>query len=941
MALQPGEGEGRPAVPLETSRLGSADITRPVAGALALMVVGLVWLTLPRLDPALRRNVTYAALGLAGLAGSLGCLVGARRLAGAERLAWACIGGVVGLNAGGTLVAGVQRSTATDGTDASAIMNLSSAVGLPLALTASASLMSVYLRGGRLRIALDALLVAAGAFYIAWLAGLGQLASGAQVHTAGDQVQLLLGPVADIAYLLIVVSLALHAARRERRALTLLALGIAYATGGDMGAAYVQLGTTDIVPLPFDALWLAAYVLVGAAGLAATPASRTARPHARAAERNGLLPSFVVAAAAAAAAIALAVGHTIDEPLLWDTTFMVLLLAARQAISLHENFILTADLERRSDELRSSELQYRGLLENNSDVIAVIDAVGIVSYMSESVRGMLDREPSEFRGLALADLVHAEDKATVEARLGGFAGRHSQQAPLEFRLQHSDGDWHDIEAVPNNLLDDTSVNGIVLSARDVSDRREYEDQLRHQALHDPLTGLANRALLRERLEHSLTRCARNGESVAVLFIDLDDFKVINDNHGHGVGDVLLRSVATRIRGVLRAMDTAARLGGDEFAILLEGGVDDHTAALVAQRVLDAIDKPVGVGDVEIQVAASIGVSIGNAADTADNLLRMADVAMYRVKAAGKRDFSIFHASMDLLAIARLQFEVDIEEAMREDQLVVHYQPLIDLGSGSILGTEALVRWQHPSRGLLPPSEFIELAEETGQIIDIGRCVLLTSCRQTERWRAELDLPELTVAVNISSRHFRGADLLADVTRTLEETRLPAECLVLEVTESALLDDLHESRRQMMAIKKLGVRFALDDFGTGYSSLGYLRELPVDILKIDRSFVTDLGKGERPSEFIRAITTLARSLELHTVAEGIEQARQLRLLRTLGVDSAQGFFFARPCDADAVEAVLRRRSLSVGPSGAEVRVTTGARKTRVEESAEAVPAERES
>jgi diguanylate cyclase (GGDEF)-like protein/PAS domain S-box-containing protein len=582
---------------------------------------------------------------------------------------------------------------------------------------------------------------------------------------------------------------------------------------------------------------------------------------------------------------------------------MLAALALRQSIALQENRRLAQGLRDQADILRASEARFRSLVQNSSDSIIVLDAMGLITYVSPTADMILGHPHAELIGAPLVSLVHPEDQHSIQEHLISTDTAERGWAAIQFRTNDSSGQWRYLEVIPTNLLDDPNVHGIVLNTRDITDRRNLEEQLHHQTLHDPLTGLANRALLRDRVERALLHGRAGANQVALLFVDLDDFKDVNDTLGHGIGDRLLAEVGKRIGESLRSTDTAARLGGDEFAVLLEHGVNQEEAVKVASRILETIREPMEIDGTPLTAGASIGIALGDSRHNTEDLLRRADVAMYQAKNVGKGSFAIFDDSMDLMVVARLQFEMEMHRALTEDELVAFYQPIVNVTSGRIEGVEALVRWQHPTRGMLPPSEFVDLAEETGQIVALGNVMLLQACAKAASW-VDIKGRGPYVSVNISSRHFQSRTLVGDVSFALQTTGLPGERLVIEVTESALLDNVHESMKQMENLREMNVRIALDDFGTGYSSLGYLRELPVDILKIDRSFVIDLGVSEQPVEFLRAIHALSSSLHLSTIAEGVEDASQLGLLQDLGIERIQGYLFSRPVTADAFTELLK-------------------------------------
>lgn len=544
-------------------------------------------------------------------------------------------------------------------------------------------------------------------------------------------------------------------------------------------------------------------------------------------------------------------------------------------------------------------------------VIARVDDDGALRpvFVGGAMQRLLGISGESFRSRAEAELVHPDDAAALAAALAEAKAKPGAVSDVELRMLHAAGHWVWVRMRAKNLTEHPDVSGVVLTYQDVSQARqvqlELERRLVFQARHDPLTGLPNRRMLVERLDEVLDRVHTVGARSSLLICDLDNFKVVNDGLGHEHGDKLLVAVGTRLRVALRPNDLVARLGGDEFVVLLDELDTVDQAALLAQRALDALAEPVELAGQRVPVTASVGVvHLRPDHERADDVIRDADVAMYHAKASGKGRVTVFEAGMRDKAWERHDLEQALRVAIRRGELHLLYQPKLSTRDGALLGFEALVRWEHPDRGLIGPGEFIPLAEESGLIVPLGRWVFREACRQLGAWRDELPRArEVSVAVNLSGPELHSDELVSELEQVLAETGVPAESLELEVTESVAMSNPAAVASALGALKALGVRVALDDFGTGYSSLAYLRKLPVDVLKIDRAFVKGLGTDIEDAEIIRFLVSLAKTLGLSTVAEGVETQAQHAQLRLLGVDALQGYLLGRPMRAEAAAELL--------------------------------------
>ncbi|MGO9488067.1 MAG: EAL domain-containing protein [Solirubrobacteraceae bacterium] len=572
---------------------------------------------------------------------------------------------------------------------------------------------------------------------------------------------------------------------------------------------------------------------------------------------------------------------------------------------------------------RRSEERLSALIKNSSDVVCIVGADLRLRYVSPSMRLTLGHDPQAMTGQELLEVVHPDDSARVRALLAAIAAQPGGQPSLvEFRVGHRrHGSWRDVEALACNLLDEEAVEGIVLNIRDISERKAFQDELEHQAFHDTLTGLPNRALFRNRVEHALVSRRREHQPVAVLCLDIDDFKLVNDSLGHAAGDRVLQEVGRRLGDCMRPVDTAARLGGDEFAILVRDAETELHSIEIASRVMTALKAGIPLDGRDVKLAISVGIAFSDqhmvSSRDADELLRNADAAMYMAKENGKDSYQLFDPEIHARAMARLELKAELQRALEAGEFTLRYQPIMDLARGDMAGMEALARWEHPEHGTLAPAEFVPLLEETGLIVPVGRQILAEACSWAALMQRECPRePPLSMAVNVSARQLQQPDFVAEVAEVLGQSAIVPSSLTLELTESVMMQDMEVSLMRLEALRRLGVKLAIDDFGTGYSSLNYVRELPVDILKIDRSFLADTNP--QVEQMTASIVELARIFKLKAVAEGVENVEQLDRLKGMRCDFGQGFHFAQPLTGPEVLAMAAGRAAHApfGRGGAE-------------------------
>jgi diguanylate cyclase (GGDEF)-like protein/PAS domain S-box-containing protein len=749
---------------------------------------------------------------------------------------------------------------------------------------------------------LDALIITTGVGLLAWVYLLAPYIEITELEPLARTVSMAY-PVMDVLVVAVAARLALSGGPRPP-AYWLLLGSLVSLLIADSLYGLAQLEGTYEIGAPLDVGWLLLYVCLGAAAL--HPSMRALSEPAEVTDTARLSRTRLAAllAAALVAPAVLFVQTALGDPV--DGRVIALAAAALFGLTMLRMRSMAGRVAAQSE--RERLLHRLGAIIDSSPVAIVeLDRGGLVRLWNPAAERMY--------GWLSDDVLGRKHPAALEpgwpAPRPVDRGRGQAIANVALRQHRSDGTPIDVEMSTAPLRSPTGEPAGVMSvAVDVTERVRLAGQLRHQAFHDPLTNLANRALLQDRLEHALARMDRNGGLAAVLLLDVDAFKTVNDTLGHRIGDQLLSATADRLGGSLRPNDTVARFGGDEFVVLVEdvAGLDDGVD--VAERLIAGLATPIHVAGRDIQVRVSIGIVLAGPGAQPDDVLRDADVAMYRAKADGGDSFRVFDPSMGAAVVERAALEDDLRHALERDELRLRYQPIVDLASGQIVGLEALVRWEHPTRGLLAPGSFIPLAEESGLIVAIGTWVLRRACEQTRHWQATIPgCEQLGISVNVSAVQLAQPDLADEVARILHITGFETRLLTLELTEHLLVTNIDTTGTALAELDAMGVLLAIDDFGTGYSSLSYLGNLPVDILKIDKAFVDDVATTPEAEALARAVVTLASTFGLATVAEGIECPEQIERLRELGCDRGQGYYFAKPLDDQQIATLLRSRQLA--------------------------------
>jgi diguanylate cyclase (GGDEF)-like protein/PAS domain S-box-containing protein len=760
----------------------------------------------------------------------------------------------------------------------------------------------------------DAMIVTIGLALLSWVFLISPYASDATLHL-GTKLVSMAYPLGDILLLGVAVRMVVGGGQRDS-AYRMMVSAIAAVLVTDSIYAWIQLHGSYKPGDPLDVGWILYYVLFGAAGL------HPSMQHVAnaVAEKVKITRERIIGVSAAAliAPVVEMVKNSTqgdsDSIVIGAATIVMFGLVVARMIGLLRAQETAATRERglRETVLRNvSEVRLGALVEHSSEMILLLAFDTTVEYASPAVRQVLGYEVSEFIGRRFVDNVAERDLTLVQSALRRVPTRTAAPSEVfEFRIRHRDGRLLHTECQFTNLLAHVAVGAIVVNLRDVTERKRIEEQLIHQAFHDPMTGLANRPLFRDRVVHALSRRGNANRCLAVLFLDLDDFKVINDTFGHDAGDSVLQTISARLLSALRESDTAARLGGDEFAVLLEDVANETAVSAIVAELLRVISAPMWLDGKEVSVDCSIGIAVVHSSGSArqaiavDELLRNADAAMYQAKTTDGSAFRHFRPGMQENVVAQLALRADLKAAIAANEMTLVYQPIFDLELDEITGYEALLRWEHPVRGSVSPATFIPVAEDSGLIVPLAHWVLERACDDAVAFQKDDPGPHKRVmSINVSAQQLARTELVAEVRSALRSSGLDPHCLMLEITESVLISDVRLAIERLSALRKLGIRIALDDFGTGYSSLSYIHQLPIDVLKIDKQFIDSVDCDDRESRLTAAIIGLARTLDLRCVAEGIERPSQHERLKELGCDYGQGVLLAHPMSSDALQDLL--------------------------------------
>jgi diguanylate cyclase (GGDEF)-like protein/PAS domain S-box-containing protein len=847
---------------------------------------------------ALRRFGEAAAALIAAVA----CMVAATRHSGRSRFAWVLLGtGALAWAAGEGV--GAYFEFIGEQLRYPPITDVGHLVAVPLAVAGIAVFPGRHRGASRIAFLLDGAILAGALVLISWATVLGSVYH-ANTGVGASALTGLAYPISDIVMAVMALLLVGRTAGAGRLPLLLVMTGIFANLLSDSASVYLTSVTGHNPAAIMGTGWVAGFLLMALGAVrAALLAGSATRAEEQAPSRWTLLVPYIPVAIAAVIAVLKNVSGPPEALLLWDLMVVVALVIVRQFIVILDNQTLAQKLALQSAALGESEAHFRSLVENSGDVVVLADAEGVVRFVSTSIDRFFAYSPTELVGQPFTELLHPDDRPAFAGALKKALTASAHPVLVSCRFRHKLGSWTHCEVTITNLLHRSSEQALVLNIRDVTDRKEMEGRLAYMAAHDPVTSLPNRLAFRKEVDEALERSVP-GRGIAVLALDIDDFKVVNDALGQRAGDDLLGMIGGRLGKIVAPGDLVARIGADEFAVLIKSVADANQPVHAAERIFEHFRAPFRVEEREIVLRLSIGIACQRALeDTAENVMLNADIALNAAKAGGKGRYERYVPEQHVAVSDRMELESDLMRALERRQFVLHYQPSVRLGDGVIIGLEALVRWNHPRRGLLSPGDFLALAEETGLVNALQRWVLGQACADARQWQQRFPVaPALRVSVNISQRGLAEADLVADVTHACTAAAFPPERLVLELTEGAMLQGTTTVSR-LLELHERGVSLALDDFGAHSSALSALRDLPVDIVKLDHSFVARMATSPTDATVARAVIDLGNTLGLMTVADGIERADQLGTLRRMNCFAGQGYYLSRPLPATGVDRLL--------------------------------------
>jgi diguanylate cyclase (GGDEF)-like protein/PAS domain S-box-containing protein len=839
----------------------------------------------------------------AALIAAVACLTAATRQTGRTRFAWVLLGtGALAWAAGEGYWSYFQiiRGEHLPFPSAADFGHLAM---VPLAVAGIAVFPGRQRTASPLAFLLDAAILFGALILISWATVLGNVyRAGAEIGPAS--ITGLAYPLSDTVMAVMALLLVGRTTGSSRLPLLLVMAGVFANLLTDSASAFLTTVTVRGPEQIIGTGWVAGFLLIALGAVrAALVAGAHARVDDRPAQRWTIVLPYVPVAVAAVIAVLKNVSGPPESLLLWDLMVVVALVIVRQFIVIMDNLALNQKLAAQTAALRESEDHFRSLVQNSGDVVVLADAGGVVRFVSTSIDRFFAYTPTELVGQSFIELLHGSDQPGFANGLKKALTASALPVVVDCRFQHKLGTWTHCEVTITNLLHRSSSKALVLNIRDVTDRKEMEERLAHLASHDPVTGLPNRLSFRNQLDEALERSVP-GRGVAVLVLDIDDFKLVNDALGERASDDLLGMIGGRLGKLIPPGDVVARMGADEFAVFMQSVVEEEQPVRQAERFVEHLKAPFRVQEREITLRLSMGIAVqAGPEDTAETMMRNADIALNAAKAKGKGRFERYQPQQHVAVSNRMELESDLARAIQRRQLVLHYQPAVRLEDGVILGFEALVRWNHPRRGLLSPGDFIALADQTGVIAPLQRWVLGQACADGRHWQIQFPGAEmLHISVNVSHRGLEDADLAADVGHACTAASFAPARLVLELTQGASLEG-SDTLARLLELHGRGVKLALDDFGAGSAPLTALRDLPVDIVKLDHSFVARMAGSATDATVARAVINLGNTLEMMTMADGIERAEQFAALRTIGCVAGQGYYLSRPLTAAAVERLL--------------------------------------